>query len=191
LKNINLYESHRKIFNYYLSGFNLFNFFLFQKVKKRNFFARNFAKIMKISSPAFEENSKIPEKYTCDGENVNPPLKIEGIPKEAKSLVLIVDDPDAPMGTFLHWLVWNIPPETNFIEENSLPEGAVQGRNDFGKENYGGPCPPFGTHRYFFKVYALDKVLNLPEGSSLKEVEEVMKGHILDQAQLIGFYQRK
>ena len=118
---------------------------------------------MKISSPAFENNSKIPEKYTCDGENVNPPLKIEGVLKEAKSLVLIVDDPEAHMGTFLHWLVWNIPPETDFIEENSLPKRAVQGKNDFGKENYGGPCPPFGTHRYFFKLYALDKILDLPQ----------------------------
>jgi Raf kinase inhibitor-like YbhB/YbcL family protein len=166
-------------------------FFFFKRSKKEISLLETLPKIMKISSPAFEENSKIPEKYTCDGENVNPPLKIEGIPKEAKSLVLIVDDPDAPMGTFLHWLVWNIPPETNLIEENSLPEGAVQGKNDFGKENYGGPCPPFGTHRYFFKLYALDKKLDLPIGSKLKEVEEAMKGHILDQAQLIGLYQRK
>jgi hypothetical protein len=169
----------------------LFAPFFFKRSKKEISLPETLSKIMKISSPAFDNNSKIPEKYTCDGENVNPPLKIEGVPKEAKSLVLIVDDPDAPMGTFLHWLVWNIPPETNFIEENSLPEGAVQGKNDFGKENYGGPCPPFGTHRYFFKLYALDKVLNLPEGSSLKEVEKEMEGHILDQAQLVGLYQRK
>jgi Raf kinase inhibitor-like YbhB/YbcL family protein len=165
--------------------------FFFKRSKKEISFPKTLSKIMKISSPAFENNSKIPEKYTCDGENVNPPLKIEGVPKEAKSLVLIVDDPDAPMGTFLHWLVWNIPPETNFIEENSLPERAIQGKNDFGKENYGGPCPPFGTHRYFFKLYALDKILDLPPGSNLKEVEKAMDGHILDQDQLVGLYQRK
>ena len=165
--------------------------FFFKRSKKEVSLPEILPKIMKISSPAFENNSKIPEKYTCDGENINPPLKIEGVPKEAKSLVLIVDDPDAPIGTFLHWLVWNIPPETNFIEENSLPEGAVQGRNDFGKENYGGPCPPFGTHRYFFKVYALDKVFDLPPGSTLKEVEKEMEGHILDQAQLVGLYQKR
>jgi Raf kinase inhibitor-like YbhB/YbcL family protein len=146
---------------------------------------------MKISSPAFENNSKIPSKFTCDGENANPPLKIEDVPSGTKSLVLIVDDPDAPGGTFLHWLVWNIPPQTTLIEENSLPQGAVQGGNDFGKENYGGPCPPSGTHRYFFKLYALDKNLNLPKGSSLKEVEKEMEVHILDQAQLIGLYQKK
>jgi Raf kinase inhibitor-like YbhB/YbcL family protein len=169
----------------------LLGIFFWQKPKKEISLPETLPKIMKISSPAFENNSKIPEKYTCDGENINPPLKIEGVPKEAKSLVLSVDDPDAPMGTFLHWLVWNIPPETNFIEENSLPEGAVQGKNDFGKENYGGPCPPFGTHRYFFKLYALDKILNLPTGSNLKEVEKEMEGHILDKAQLIGLYQKK
>jgi Raf kinase inhibitor-like YbhB/YbcL family protein len=167
--------------------------FFWQKSKKPKEISlpATLPKIMKISSSAFENNSPIPPKYTCDGQDINPPLEIKDIPEGTNSLVLIVDDPDAPKGTFLHWLVWNIPPETTLIEESHLPEGAVQGKNDFGKENYGGPCPPFGTHRYFFKVYALDKVLDLPEGSSLKEVEEVMKGHILDQAQLIGLYQRK
>lgn len=148
-------------------------------------------KVMKISSPVFENNSQIPQKYTCDGQDINPPLEIRDIPEGTQSLVLIVDDPDAPMGTFLHWLVWNISPETVKIEENSIPEGAIRGRNDFGKENYGGPCPPFGTHRYFFKVYALDKKLDLVAGSKLKEIEEAMKGHILDQAELLGLYQRK
>lgn len=148
-------------------------------------------KIMKISSPVFEENGQIPSKYTCDGQNINPPLEISNTPEGSQSLVLIVDDPDVPRGTFLHWLVFNINPEISFIEENSLPEGAVQGRNDFGKDNYGGPCPPFGQHRYFFKVYALDTKLDLPSGSNLDEVKEAMKGHILDQAQLIGLYQKK
>lgn len=148
-------------------------------------------KIMKIFSPAFENSSKIPSKYTCDGEDVSPPLEIKDIPEKTQSLVLIVDDPDAPMRNFLHWLVFNINPEISFIEENSLPEGAVQGKNDFGKENYGGPCPPFGQHRYFFKIYALDTKLDLPSGSSLAEIKEAMKGHILDKNQLIGLYQRK
>jgi len=147
-------------------------------------------KNMKISSSAFENNSKIPSKYTCDGQDINPPLEIKDIPKGTQSLVLIVDDPDAPKGTFLHWLVFNINPDVSLIEENSLPEGAVQGKNDFGKENYGGPCPPSGEHRYFFKLYALDIKLNLPAGSDLKEVEKEMKGHILDQTELIGFYQK-
>jgi len=148
-------------------------------------------KIMKISSFAFENNSPIPSKYTCDGQDINPPLEIEDIPEEAQSLVLVVDDPDAPIGTFLHWLVFNINPDVSLIEENSLPSGAVQGRNGFGKESYGGPCPPFGEHRYFFKIYALDKKLDLLSGSRLKEVEGAIQDHILDQAQLIGLYQRK
>ena len=149
-------------------------------------------KNMKIISPAFSSNQLIPKKYTCDGENINPPLQISDVPKEAKSLVLIVDDPDAPGGTFLHWLVWNIDVNTLLmIEENSLPPGAFQGKNDFGKENYGGPCPPSGTHRYFFKVFALDKTLDLPTGSTLKKVEEEMRGHILDSGELIGLYHRE
>jgi len=148
-------------------------------------------KIMKISSSVFENNSKIPSKYTCDGEDINPPLEIKGIPGGTKSLVLIIDDPDAPTGTFLHWLVFNISPDVSLIEKNSLPEAAIQGKNGFGKENYGGPCPPLGEHRYFFKIYALDKKLDLPSGSKLKEVEKEMEGRILDQSQLIGLYKRK
>ena len=146
---------------------------------------------MKISSSAFANNSFIPSKYTCDGQDINPSLKIENVPAEAKSLVLIVDDPDAPMGTWVHWTVWNINPETTEILENSLPKEAVEGMTDFGKPGYGGPCPPSGTHRYFFKIYALDRILALEKGSSLEKLEEEMKDHILDKAQLIGFYQRK
>jgi len=146
---------------------------------------------MKIISPAFGNNQFIPSRYTCDGEDISPPLEIGDVPKEAKSLVLIVDDPDAPGGTFLHWLVFNIKPTVSLIKENEIPQGGVQGLNNFGKENYGGPCPPFGIHRYFFKIYALDKKLNLEPGSSLKAVEKEMKGHILDQAQLIGLYKKK
>lgn len=148
-------------------------------------------KVMEISSSAFKNNSGIPSKYTCDGSGVNPPLNIGKIPSEAQSLVLIVDDPDAPGGTFLHWLVWNIDPKVSLIEEDSLPLGGVQGENDFGKKNYGPPCPPSEQHRYFFKVYALDKKLDLTPGLSKKEVEKAMKDHILDQAQLVGLYQRE
>lgn len=142
---------------------------------------------MKILSPEFENNGFIPKKFTCQGEDVSPALIIEDIPKEAKSLVLIVDDPDAPMGTWVHWVVFDIPP-TNRIEENSIP--GKQGRNNAGRKDYGGPCPPSGTHRYFFKLYALDKILNLAEGIVKQELEKAMEGHILGQAELIGLYKK-
>lgn len=149
--------------------------------------------IMKITSPVFQNNSYLLAKYTCDGENINPPLQIKEVPTGTQSLILIVDDPDAPGGTFLHWLVWNINPNTSVIviEENSLPLGAKQGRNDFGKNNYSGPCPPFGTHRYFFKIYALDKKLDLPEGANLNQIRQAIQDHLLDEAQLVGLYKRK
>ena len=143
-----------------------------------------------ITSPAFKDGEKIPSKYTCDGENINPELNIEGIPEGTKSLVLIVDDPDAPMGNFLHWLVFNIPPETKLIEENSIPQEAKLGKNDFGKTSYGGPCPPYGQHRYYFKLYALDTVLDLENGATLNEVKSAMRNHILAEAELLGLYQR-
>ena len=145
---------------------------------------------MKITSSAFENNEAIPEKYTCEGTNVNPPLEISEIPEGAQSLVLIVADPDASAGTWHHWIVYNIAPETTVIGENSLPNGGIQLKNDFGKENYGGPCPPSGNHGYFFKVYALDEKVNLPADSKLDDLEKKMAGHILDQGQLIGLYQR-
>ena len=148
-------------------------------------------RIMKIISPVFANNAHLPAKYTCDGENINPPLQIGAVPAGTQSLVLIVDDPDAPGGTFLHWLVWNISPDIAVIEENSLPAGSVQGKNNFGKNNYGGPCPPSGTHRFFFKVYALNKKLALPAGSSLKQVQAAIQGYILDEAEIVGLYQRK
>jgi Raf kinase inhibitor-like YbhB/YbcL family protein len=141
-----------------------------------------------ITSPAFENNKLIPKKYTCDGEDVNPPLNIKGIPEGTISLVLIVDDPDAPMGTWDHWIVWNIPPVSK-IDENSVP--GVEGLNDFRKHSYGGPCPPSGTHRYFFKVYALDTKLDLSSNSRKKDVEKAMKGHILAKGELVGLYSRR
>ena len=142
---------------------------------------------MKITSPEFEHNGFIPKKFTCQGEDINPALNIEGIPEETKSLALINDDPDAPGGMWVHWVVFDIPLIVK-IDEDSIP--GKQGINDFRRRDYGGPCPPSGTHRYFFKVYALDRELNLKEGISKKELEKVMHGHILDKAELIGLYKK-
>ncbi len=142
---------------------------------------------MKVTSPEFKNNEFIPKKFTCEGDDINPILVIEGIPKEAKSLALIVDDPDAPMGTWVHWVVYDIPVVSK-IDEDSIP--GKQGSNDSGRKDYGGPCPPSGTHRYFFKIYALDTQLNLGEGISKKALEKAMDGHILDKAELVGLYQR-
>jgi Raf kinase inhibitor-like YbhB/YbcL family protein len=141
-----------------------------------------------VTSSAFKNNEPIPRKYTCDGEDVNPPLKIDGLPQRTKSLVLIVDDPDAPMGNWEHWSVWNIAP-TNKIDENSVP--GIEGLNDFRKHSYGGPCPPSGTHRYFFKVYALDLELSLSINSRKKDVEKAMSEHIVAKGELIGLYKRQ
>ncbi len=142
---------------------------------------------MKITSPEFEHNGFIPKKFTCQGEDINPPLNFQDIPPATKSLVLIVDDPDAVGGMWVHWVVFDIPP-TAKIDEDSIP--GKQGINDFRRRDYGGPCPPSGTHRYFFKLYALDKELNLKEGASKKELEKAMQGHILDKAELIGLYKK-
>ncbi len=140
---------------------------------------------MHITSSAFEHNERIPAKYTCNGQNINPPLRIEDIPPGTQSMAIIVDDPDAPGKTFLHWLIWDIEP-TNEIGENTAP--GTQGRTDFGKPAYGGPCPPSGTHRYFFRVYALGTTIGLPEGSSRADLEQAMKGHVLAEAEIIGLY---
>lgn len=145
---------------------------------------------MTIKSPAFGHNQTIPKKYTCDGEDINPPLELNGVPPGGKSLVLIVDDPDAPAGTWVHWTVWNINPQTKTIAENSSPAGSIEGATDFGKPGYGGPCPPSGTHRYFFKIYALDTLLNLPPTAKKPDLEKAMQGHILDKAELVGTYKR-
>lgn len=143
---------------------------------------------MRLRSSAFENNQLIPSKYTCQGEDVNPPLIIEGTPEGAVSLALIVDDPDAPIGTWVHWVVFDIPLFVS-IKENAIP--GKQGINDFGKRDYGGPCPPSGTHRYFFKIYALDRELGLKEGLDKDALERAMQGHILAQAELIGLYKKK
>jgi len=144
---------------------------------------------MKLSSPDFANNEFIPKKFTCLGEDINPALIIESIPKGAKSLVLIVDDPDAPMGTWVHWVVYNIPLISKIVE-SSVP--GHEGINDFGKRNYGGPCPPSGTHRYFFKIYALDSAIMI-SGELIpnkQTIEDAMQGHILDSAELIGLFKK-
>ncbi|WP_321430583.1 YbhB/YbcL family Raf kinase inhibitor-like protein [uncultured Methanolobus sp.] len=140
-----------------------------------------------LMSPAFENTESIPAKYTCDGENINPELEIADIPAEAVSLLLIMDDPDAPMGTFTHWVVWNIPADMQ-IDENSTP--GIEGNNSAGQASYTGPCPPSGTHRYFFKVYALDTELDLESGAERSLVENTMDGHILAYGELMGTYGR-
>ncbi len=143
-----------------------------------------------ISSPAFKHNEHIPKKFTCDGSDVSPQLLIGNIPAGTKSLALIVDDPDAPRGTWVHWVVWNISPDTKEIREGAVPSGALQGMNDFRQLDYGGPCPPSGTHRYFFKLYALDTLLSLGGGASKANLERAMEGHILARAELVGLYSR-
>lgn len=145
---------------------------------------------MKITSPAFTHNEKIPAKYTCDGEDKSPPLKIAGVPANALSLVLISDDPDAPMGTWVHWLVWNLEPSVVEISENTVPSGGVEGTTSWKRTGYGGPCPPSGIHRYFFKIYALDCKLDLKPRADIVDLERAMEGHVLDQAELIGLYSR-
>ena len=147
--------------------------------------------IMNLGSPDFREGGSIPERFTCDGKNLSPSLKIDGVPKEARSLILVVDDPDAPGGNFTHWLMWNIAPDVAGIATNSLPTHAVQGVNDFGKNKYSGPCPPSGTHRYFFRLYALDKSLVLPSSSKRDALDSAMRGHVISEATLVGTYTRK
>jgi Raf kinase inhibitor-like YbhB/YbcL family protein len=146
---------------------------------------------MKISSPAFQEGGTIAEKFSKNGQNVSPELRIEGAPAEAKSLALIVDDPDAPVGLFTHWLVWNIDPKTTEIAENGVPKGALQGTNDFPGRGYDGPQPPSGTHRYYFKIFALDRMLDLKSGAKRREVDAAIRGHVIAQGELMGRYSKK
>lgn len=146
---------------------------------------------MKILSSAFNNNSKIPAKYTCDGKNINPPLSFIDVPQNTKSLVLIVDDPDASAKTWVHWVAYNINPDVIEIEEDSIPEDGTEGMTDFEKPGYGGPCPPSGTHRYFFKLYALDSALDLPRNPTKQMVVGKMEGHINDKAEFIGMYGRE
>jgi Raf kinase inhibitor-like YbhB/YbcL family protein len=146
---------------------------------------------MMMTSPAFVHTKAIPSKFSCDGDNLNPPLAIDGVPKEAKSLVLVMDDPDAPAGVWVHWLLWNIDPATTQIPEGSVPPGAEQGVNSWERGSYGGPCPPSGTHRYFFRLFALKERLNLPTSSTRKDLDRAMQGKILARCELFGLYSRK
>jgi Raf kinase inhibitor-like YbhB/YbcL family protein len=150
---------------------------------------------IKVSSPAFEEGGMIPRKYTCDGADVSPALAWTGIPDGAKTIALISDDPDCPTGTWVHWVLFNLPASRQELAEavppnKELPGGAKQGRNDFGRIGYGGPCPPGGTHRYFFRLYALDSELNPAAGATKADLLKAMQGHILAEGQLMGRYKR-
>jgi Raf kinase inhibitor-like YbhB/YbcL family protein len=146
---------------------------------------------MELSSSAFEPDGEVPPQYTCDGQDINPPLLISDVPEDAKSLVLIVDDPDAPVGDWVHWTVWNIAPDTTEIAENSVPANAVEGMTDFGRTGWGGPCPPSGSHRYFFKLFALDTELTLDHSAKKADILDAIKSHTLDKTELIGIYSRK
>ena len=143
---------------------------------------------MKITSQAFTDGGSIPDKYSMYGENRIPPIHFEDVPSKARSLALIVDDPDAPQGTFTHWLLYNVDPTIKDIKEDCTPVMATQGKNDFGQVEYGGPKPPSGEHRYFFKAYALDTVLPLARGSTRDTIEREIEGHVLDSATLMGKY---
>lgn len=149
-----------------------------------------------VKSLSFEEGEAIPRKHTCDGEDVSPPLTWSGVPEGTKSMAVVCDDPDAPAGIWVHWVIYNLPADTGGLGENvppreTLPDGARQGKNDFRKIGYNGPCPPGGTHRYFFKVYALDRLLDLPPGATKAELVRAMEGHVLAQGSLMGTYSRK
>ena len=151
---------------------------------------------MKLTSKAFGTKGMIPPQFTCDGQDISPPLSWSYPPTNTKSLALICDDPDAPGKTWVHWVVYNLPPSSCSLPEavpagNKILEGGLQGINDFKQLAYGGPCPPGGTHRYFFKIYALDRMLNLQPGATKSELEVVMKGHVIDRGELMGYYSRK
>ena len=149
--------------------------------------------VFTLKSPAFSNESVIPEKYTCDGADMTPPLQWENMPEGTKSLVLIVDDPDAPVGIWDHWILYNIPPYITEFTENlqTLPEGTLEGKNSWARTGYGGPCPPDKMHRYFFKLYALDTLLDLPNGAHKSTILKEMEGHILGETQLMGQYDRR
>jgi Raf kinase inhibitor-like YbhB/YbcL family protein len=149
-----------------------------------------------ITSQAFKHMQPIPSQYTCDGADISPPLSWSNVPPATKSIALICDDPDAPAGTWVHWVVYDLPPATDSLPENipkidTLPGGGTQGKNDFRRIGWNGPCPPGGTHRYFFKINALDTMLNLPAGKTKAEIEKAMKGHILAKGEIVGTYTRK
>lgn len=146
---------------------------------------------MNIKSSAFEENQLIPSSYTCDGDNISPPIQFSGVSDNAQSFALIMDDPDAPGKTFTHWMVWNINPDTKEIKENEWPDDSEQGLNDGGKIGYTGPCPPSGTHHYHFKLYSLNKKLNLSPDIKKEELEREIQEILIEKSELVGIYKRK
>lgn len=145
---------------------------------------------MRMTSPAFDHGRPIPPRYTADGDNINPRLDIESPPEGTASFALIMDDPDAPRGTWVHWVVWNIPADASFFPEGGLPPGTVSGLNSWGRSGYGGPSPPSGTHRYVFKLYALDTALDLPPDTDKGRLLMAMEAHVLGRAELMGTYAR-
>lgn len=152
----------------------------------------NLEGVMKLKSTAFTHNSPIPAQYTCDGADISPALQWTGAPKKTKSFALIVDDPDAPVKVWVHWVLFNIPANTNNLAENLPANTFPQGATDFnGAQQYGGPCPPSGMHRYHFTLYALDTMLDLPAGATKRQLITAMKDHILDETTLIGTYERQ
>lgn len=174
--------------------------FLFIKLSPEDIISQSNNRSIKmaitVESPAFKYGEFIPSIYTCDDINISPPLKWSGIPEGTKSIALICDDPDAPIGDWVHWVLYNIPPTTNELKENIpaekiLKDGSIHGLNDWKKYGYGGPCPPSGVHRYYFKIFALDVKLNLNPGATKKQLLDAMRGHILAQGELMGKYQRK
>ncbi|KKQ34796.1 MAG: PEBP family protein [Microgenomates group bacterium GW2011_GWA2_37_6] len=146
---------------------------------------------MKLTSSSFENNQNIPKTYSCDGDNINPPLEISDVPENAKCLALIMDDPDAPSGTFTHWLMWNIAPDTKEILEGDWPENAEQGINDGGELGYMGPCPPSGVHHYHFNLYALSEKLDIPPNSTKEELEKEIEDALIAKSELVGTYSRQ
>lgn len=152
-------------------------------------------KTIQLTSPAFKPGGVLPRIYTCDGQNISPPLQWANVPKSIKSLAVVCQDPDAPQGTWTHWLMVNIPPHITNLQENippqnTLPNGATQGLNDFGKIGYGGACPPSGTHRYIFRIYALDSKLNVPAGAAKAQVFAALRSHMVAEGELMSRYSR-
>lgn len=182
-------------FRYFIITFSILvlsgnSIIFFAKISKENTMK------LTVTSTAFNDGGMIPSKYTCDGDNISPAISWSGIPGGTKSIAMICEDPDAPAGTWVHWVVYNIPPDIQKIEEKIpsekiLKNGTLQGLTDFRKIGYGGPCPPSGVHRYYFKVYALDKTLDLEPGATKSQLVKAMEGHILAQGQLMGKYTRK
>jgi Raf kinase inhibitor-like YbhB/YbcL family protein len=147
---------------------------------------------LQVSSPSFRNETPIPTRFSCDAEDVSPPLRFTSVPAEAKTLAWIMDDPDAPAGTWVHWLVWDVPATTRDIDDDADVQrlGGTEGKNGWGRIGYGGPCPPRGRHRYYFRVYALDTTLGLKTGSDRAELEKAMQGHVLGDGVLMGTYER-